>query len=147
MNPIGTMPYFLAAVRSRLRARSPAASSSNLVWLKRASALRTCGSSWIGKRRRPFVSTYAKAALRRCARVFALSCGIRLPRPYPMPLGRAALRKYGDVTHCLEGAFDLLVTADRDIYAQQRLSGRGFAILVLPTNSAGMCSPCATTLP
>src|SRR5215467_7930660 len=90
MNPIGTMPYFLAAVSSFLRARSRAASSSNLVWLKRASALRTCASSWIGKRRRPFESTYAKAALGSSARVLALSCDIRLPRPYPIPLGRTA---------------------------------------------------------
>src|SRR5262245_23413969 len=80
MNPIGTMPYFLAAVSSRLRARSRAPSSSNFVWLKRASALRTCASSWIGKRRRPFESTYAKSALRSSARLLALSCGIRLPR-------------------------------------------------------------------
>src|SRR6476469_1617645 len=91
MNPIGTMPYFLAAVSSLLRARSRAASSSNLVWLKRASALRTCASSWIGKRRRPFESTYAKAAFLSCARFLAVSCGISLPRPYPIPLGRAAL--------------------------------------------------------
>ena len=42
--------------------------------------------------------------------------------------------KNGDLLDAMEGAFDLLVTADRDIYAQQHLAGRGFAILVLPTN-------------
>src|SRR5262244_2665895 len=90
MKPIGTMPYFLAAVSSRLRARSRAASSSKLVWLKRASALRTCASSWIGKRRRPFESTYAKSVLRSCPRVLALSCGIRLPSGgFEPPVGDA----------------------------------------------------------
>lgn len=34
----------------------------------------------------------------------------------------------------MEGRFDLLITADRNMYAQQNLSGRRFSILVLPTN-------------
>jgi hypothetical protein len=34
----------------------------------------------------------------------------------------------------MEGKFDLLVTADRNMYAQQNLSGRDICILVLPTN-------------
>ena len=34
----------------------------------------------------------------------------------------------------MEGRFDLLVTADRNMYAQQNLSGRGICILVPPTN-------------
>jgi predicted nuclease of predicted toxin-antitoxin system len=34
----------------------------------------------------------------------------------------------------MEGRFDLLITADRNIYAQQNLSGRNISILVLPTN-------------
>ena len=34
----------------------------------------------------------------------------------------------------MEGRFDLLVTADRNLYAQQNLSGRRLSILVLPTN-------------
>jgi predicted nuclease of predicted toxin-antitoxin system len=34
----------------------------------------------------------------------------------------------------MEGKFDLLITADRNMYAQQNLSGRTIAILVLPTN-------------
>jgi predicted nuclease of predicted toxin-antitoxin system len=34
----------------------------------------------------------------------------------------------------MEGRFDLLITADRNMYAQQNLSGRGICILVLPTN-------------
>jgi hypothetical protein len=34
----------------------------------------------------------------------------------------------------MEGRFDLLVTADRNLYAQQNLSGRKLSILVLPTN-------------
>ena len=34
----------------------------------------------------------------------------------------------------MEGRFDLLVTADRNMFAQQNLSGRNICILVLPTN-------------
>ena len=34
----------------------------------------------------------------------------------------------------MEGRFDLLVTADRNLYAQQNLFGRQLSILVLPTN-------------
>ena len=34
----------------------------------------------------------------------------------------------------MEDKFDLLITADRNIYAQQNLSGRNICILVLPTN-------------
>jgi predicted nuclease of predicted toxin-antitoxin system len=34
----------------------------------------------------------------------------------------------------MEGRYDLLITADRNIYAQQNLSGRSISILVLPTN-------------
>jgi predicted nuclease of predicted toxin-antitoxin system len=34
----------------------------------------------------------------------------------------------------MEDRFDLLVTADRNMYAQQNLSGRDICILVLPTN-------------
>jgi len=34
----------------------------------------------------------------------------------------------------MEGRYDLLITADRNIYAQQNLSGREICILVLPTN-------------
>src|SRR5437667_9148445 len=44
-NPMGTMPYFFAALSNRLRARSRAASSSKATWLKRASAFRTCALS------------------------------------------------------------------------------------------------------
>ncbi len=42
--------------------------------------------------------------------------------------------KNGALLDAIEGAFDLLVTADRNMYAQQRLSGRNFSSLVLPTN-------------
>lgn len=34
----------------------------------------------------------------------------------------------------MEDKFDLLITADRNIYSQQNLSGRNICILVLPTN-------------
>lgn len=34
----------------------------------------------------------------------------------------------------MEGRFDLLITSDRNIYAQQNLTKRSIAILVLPTN-------------
>src|SRR5262245_10623561 len=73
MKPIGTIPYFLAAPRRRLRARSRAASSSKATWLKRASALRTCDSSLIGRRLRPLESTYANALLGSFARFLASS--------------------------------------------------------------------------
>src|SRR6266581_4614897 len=70
MKPTGTIPYFLAAFSSFVRARSRAASSSNVVWLKRDSALRTWAWSLIGRRRRPRESMYAKALLGNRARVF-----------------------------------------------------------------------------
>ena len=73
MNPIGTIPYFLAAPRSFLRARSRAASSSKATWVKRASAFRTCDSSLIGRRFRPFESMYANALLGSFARFLASS--------------------------------------------------------------------------
>ena len=34
----------------------------------------------------------------------------------------------------MEGRFDLLITADKNIYAQQNFSGRTVSVLVLPTN-------------
>src|SRR5262245_39464186 len=73
MKPMGTIPYFLAALRRRVRARSLAASSSKATWLKRAKALRTCDLSLIGRRFRPRESTYAKALLGNRARFFELS--------------------------------------------------------------------------
>ena len=42
--------------------------------------------------------------------------------------------KNGRLLAQMEGVFDLLITADKNIYAQQNLSGRKIAILVLPTN-------------
>jgi len=71
--PTGMMPCFMAALSRRLRARSRAPSSSNTTWLNRARAFRTCAASWIGRRRRPRESTYAKALAGSCARSFALS--------------------------------------------------------------------------
>src|SRR5918999_422803 len=73
MKPIGMIPCFLAALSRRLRARSRAASSSKCTWLKRASALRTCAASWMGRRRFPCESMYAKALSGSCARSFAPS--------------------------------------------------------------------------
>src|SRR5439155_17920973 len=73
MKPTGTIPYFLAAPRSLVRALSRAASSSNATWLKRARAFRTCDSSLIGSRRRPRASTYAKALFGSRARFLELS--------------------------------------------------------------------------
>ena len=75
MNPIGTTPYFFAALSSRVRASSRAASSSNATWLNRARALRTCDASLIGRRRRPCESMYANALSGRFARSLALSGG------------------------------------------------------------------------
>jgi hypothetical protein len=34
----------------------------------------------------------------------------------------------------MEGRFDLLITADRNMFAQQNLTGRSVCILVVPTN-------------
>lgn len=34
----------------------------------------------------------------------------------------------------MEGRFDLLVTADKNIYSQQNFFGRSISVLVLPTN-------------
>jgi hypothetical protein len=42
--------------------------------------------------------------------------------------------KNGRLLSEMEGRFDLLITADRNIYAQQNLSGRSISILVLPAN-------------
>ena len=42
--------------------------------------------------------------------------------------------KNGRLLTEMEGQFDLLVTADRNLYAQQNLAGRSIRILVLPTN-------------
>ena len=74
--PIGTIPCFFAALSSRVRARSRAASSSNTTWLNRARALRTRVASWIGRRRRPRESMYANALSGSCARSFAPSGGM-----------------------------------------------------------------------
>ncbi len=40
----------------------------------------------------------------------------------------------GKLLALIEGSFDVLITADKNIYAQQNLAGRAIAILVLPTN-------------
>ena len=42
--------------------------------------------------------------------------------------------KNGRLLTAVEGRFDLLVTADRHMFAQQNLTGRTICILVLPTN-------------
>lgn len=42
--------------------------------------------------------------------------------------------KNGKLLSQMEGSFDLLITADKNMYAQQNLSGRTLSILVLPTN-------------
>ena len=57
MNPTGTMPYLFAAISSRRRALSLAASSSKVTRSNRPSAFRTCASSLMGNRRRPSEST------------------------------------------------------------------------------------------
>jgi len=61
MNPTGTMPYLLAAVSNLVRARSRAASLSKETLSNLERALRTCDSSWIGRRRLLLESMYAKA--------------------------------------------------------------------------------------
>jgi predicted nuclease of predicted toxin-antitoxin system len=40
----------------------------------------------------------------------------------------------GKLLALIEGSFDVLITADKNIYAQQNLAGHAIAILVLPTN-------------
>ena len=42
--------------------------------------------------------------------------------------------KNGKLIAEMEGKFDLLITADQNLYAQQNLKGRKICILVLPTN-------------
>jgi predicted nuclease of predicted toxin-antitoxin system len=42
--------------------------------------------------------------------------------------------KNGRLLAEMEGKFDLLVTADRNMFAQQNLAGRNICILVLPAN-------------
>jgi hypothetical protein len=42
--------------------------------------------------------------------------------------------KNGQLLTEMEGRFDLLITADRNMYEQQSLAGREICILVLPTN-------------
>ena len=41
----------------------------------------------------------------------------------------------GELLAAAEGAFDLLITTDRNLGHQQDMRGRGLAILVLPTTS------------
>lgn len=40
----------------------------------------------------------------------------------------------GRLLNEMEGRFDLLITADRNMFAQQNLAGRTISILVIPTN-------------
>jgi len=40
----------------------------------------------------------------------------------------------GRLLAAMEGRFDLLITADRNMFAQQNLTGRNICILVVPTN-------------
>lgn len=40
----------------------------------------------------------------------------------------------GALLRRMESSFDLLITADKNIYAQQNLSGKTLSILVVPTN-------------
>ena len=42
--------------------------------------------------------------------------------------------KNGRLLEEMEGRFDLLITAGRNMFAQQNLAGRNICILVLPTN-------------
>jgi hypothetical protein len=40
----------------------------------------------------------------------------------------------GALLRRMEGEFDVLITADKNIYAQRNLSGKTLSILVVPTN-------------
>src|SRR2546422_9947312 len=116
MKPMGTIPYFLAAVRSLLRARSLAASSPKATWLKRARAFRTCDSSLIGSRRRPRESTYAKALLGNCARFLVLSWLIAV---------RFACRRYPTRRHGATGHWvNLLRQIDSALASRPSRSAR-----------------------
>ena len=42
--------------------------------------------------------------------------------------------KNGRLLAAMEGRFNLLITADRNMFAQQNLAGRNICILVLPVN-------------
>ena len=41
----------------------------------------------------------------------------------------------GELLVAAEGDFDVLITTDRNVRHQQRVTGRGLAIIVLPTTS------------
>ena len=45
--------------------------------------------------------------------------------------------KNGQLLKAAEGAFDLLLTSDKNLRYQQNLSGRSLAILILSTNKRG----------
>jgi hypothetical protein len=48
-------------------------------------------------------------------------------------MGWAGLRN-GELLSRLEGRFDVFVTTDKNLRHQQNLAGRGFAVLLLPSN-------------
>jgi hypothetical protein len=47
----------------------------------------------------------------------------------------------GELLAALEGAFDILITADKNLRYQQNLSGRRLAIIELPTNRWPLLRP------
>ena len=69
-----------------------------------------------------------------------------IPRQIAQPLRQAGYevstveqaglkgRKNGELLRAAEGRFDVLLTADQGIHAQQNLRGRRLAIVALPTN-------------
>ncbi|MBC7909126.1 MAG: DUF5615 family PIN-like protein [Pyrinomonadaceae bacterium] len=48
-------------------------------------------------------------------------------------MGWAGL-KNGDLLVAAEGKFDIFITTDKNLRHQQNLTGRGFAVLLLPSN-------------
>ena len=81
-----------------------------------------------------------------------------VPRQIAGPLQEAgftvssvALEKWirisdGELLRRLEGAFDVLLTNDRKMYAQQNLVGRTLAIVALPTNRKAVVMECAADI-
>lgn len=47
----------------------------------------------------------------------------------------------GTLLAALEGAFDVLITADKNLRYQQNLTGRALAIIELPTNRWSLLCP------
>lgn len=67
------------------------------------------------------------------ARLAGLSADLAVTSVNDPALSWKGIRN-GDLLARMTGRFDVLVTADRSLRSQQKLDGRPFAVVVLPTN-------------